>query len=76
VNEPAVVVFTVAPRHRAARATWAAQLSKCVLTADLPELVCLAIDMTLLGTSPEVDWERLEKQPVLRWPLLPCLIAS
>src|SRR5262249_7169959 len=37
VNEPAVVPLIMAPRHKAAMATWTEQFRKCFVMIDLPE---------------------------------------
>jgi len=51
----------MAPRHKAAIATWTEQLSKCFLMADIPDsfdkfeiLVCSGIT-ALLGCIIEID---------------------
>jgi len=63
VNEPAVVLLIMTPRHRAATATWAEQLSKCFVTAVLLEFVGAAADMTSSGRVIAVGLEGSEKQP-------------
>jgi len=61
----------MAPRHKAAMATWTEQFRKCFVMIDLPEWFCSATDITLWGRIVGVDWRIRESGQLAGWPLLP-----